>query len=83
MLICKMCKFRIGHGDDYAKDGDDIICMDCIEDHVLCSYDIFDICNCLDIDILECQEEPEEQEKPEPPIPGQVDIFDVIGGILK
>lgn len=76
MLICKRCKCRIESGDDYAKDDDDIICLDCIVDHILDEYDILRVAQDIGIDILECEEESEEdKEKPEPPLPGQMDIF--------
>ena len=75
MLICKRCKGQITPGDDYAKDDEKIICMDCIVDHILVEYDILDIARDLGIDILECEEDPEPEEKPEPQIPGQIDIF--------
>lgn len=76
MLICKRCKNRIENGDDYAKDDDEIICLDCIVDHILDEYDILRVAQEIGIDILECEEETEEkEEKPEPPLPGQMDIF--------
>lgn len=75
MLICKRCHGRIEAGDDYAKDDEKIICLDCIVDHILDDYDILDIARDLGIDILECEEAPEPEEKPEPEIPGQIDIF--------
>ena len=75
MLICKRCRGRISAGDDYAKDDEDVICMDCIVDHILMEYDILDIARDLGIDIQEYEEDPEFEETPEPPIPGQIDIF--------
>lgn len=75
MLICKRCKGRIEGGDDYAKDDEKIICMDCIVNHILDEYDILDIAQDLGIDILECEEDPEPEETAETPIPGQIDIF--------
>ena len=76
MLICKRCKYPIENGDDYAKDDDDIICLDCIVDHILDEYDILSVAKDIGISILECKEEPEEEkETPEPPLPGQMDIF--------
>ena len=75
MLICKRCKGRICAGDDYAKDDEKVICMDCIVDHILGEYDILDIARDLGIDIQECEEDPEAEEMPVPPIRGQIDIF--------
>lgn len=74
MLICKSCKGKIKDGEDYAKDGNTIVCMDCLRDYILENYDTFDLANALCIDIWE-YEEPEPEEKPEPQIPGQIDIF--------
>ena len=75
MLTCKMCKGRIEAGDEYAKDEEIVICMDCIVQYIIEAYDIIDIAQEIGISILECKEDPEPEEKPEPQIPGQIDIF--------
>lgn len=74
MLTCKLCKGRIEAGDDYAKDDGNIICMDCLMYWITHRYDEYELAEALLIDIEE-YEEPEPEEKPEPQIPGQIDIF--------
>ncbi len=74
MLTCELCKGRIEDGDDYAKDNKHVICMDCLMDWITRRYDVYEIASGLCIDIEE-YEEPEPEEKPEPQIPGQIDIF--------
>lgn len=74
MLSCKLCKGRIEAGDEYAKDEEYVICLDCLGRYILDAYDIIDIAQAIGIDILE-HEDPEPEEKPEPQIPGQIDIF--------
>ena len=74
MLICDSCKGEFKDGEDYAKDGHTIVCMDCLRDYILGKYDTFDIADALCIDIWE-YEEPKPEEKPEPQLPGQIDMF--------
>lgn len=74
MLICKRCKGQISAGDEYAKDDGNVICVDCLMDYISHVYDVYEIAEALLIDIEE-YEEPEPEEKPEPQIPGQIDIF--------
>ena len=79
MLTCKLCKCRIENGDDYAKDDESVICMDCLMDWITHVYSGYEIADALGIDIQEYEEpedeEPEDEEPPEPPVRGQIDMF--------
>ena len=73
-MICSKCGQEIQPGDDYFVDFETIVCLDCIDSYIMERYDFCDIAEELGMTKKIVPDE-EPREKPETPIPGQMDMF--------
>ncbi len=73
------CNSCFQTGDDYVSNGNELVCMDCLDSYILEMFDWYDIAEELGFHIREfisSDEEPKSQ--PEGQLPGQLDMF---GGV--
>ena len=76
---CCRCNNSFQAGDDYVSNGNELVCMDCLDGYILERFDWCDIAEELGFHIREFTEVDEEPKlQPEGQLPGQLDMF---GGV--